>query len=87
VFAVFAVLVLAQTANPYLDLARGLARELKFSAAIEQLQVARQVPNLDTAQRVEVLELLARFLFLLKLINIPFSALHISIKSPANSSK
>jgi hypothetical protein len=53
-------LLLAQPANPYLEAARGLARELKFAEAIAQLKVARQVPDLQGAQRVEVLELLAR---------------------------
>lgn len=53
-------LALAQAANPYLDEARVLARELKFTEAIALLQVARQVPNLDRTQRIEVLELLAK---------------------------
>ncbi|MBM4783082.1 MAG: hypothetical protein GQE15_35845 [Archangiaceae bacterium] len=53
-------LALAQTANPYLDLARAKARELKFAEAITQLQVAKQVPDLEQAQRLEVFELLAK---------------------------
>lgn len=53
-------LALAQTANPYLDLARTKARELKFAEAITQLQVAKQVPDLEQAQRLEVFELLAK---------------------------
>lgn len=53
-------LALAQTANPYLDLAREKARELKFAEAITQLQVAKQVPDLELAQRLEVFELLAK---------------------------
>ncbi|MDP1916208.1 MAG: hypothetical protein Q8L14_08175 [Myxococcales bacterium] len=53
-------LALAQAANPYLDEARQLARELKFSDAIGRLRVARQVPNLDRTERIEVLELLAK---------------------------
>lgn len=53
-------LALAQTANPYLDLARSKARELKFAEAITQLQVAKQVPDLEQAQRLEVFELLAK---------------------------
>ncbi|MDX2009429.1 MAG: tetratricopeptide repeat protein [Myxococcaceae bacterium] len=53
-------LLLAQAANPWLDRARALATELKFGEAITQLTVARQVPNLDGAQRAQVLELLAR---------------------------
>lgn len=51
---------LAQAANPYLDEAKVLARELKFTEAVALLRVARQVPNLDRAQRIEVLELLAK---------------------------
>ena len=58
--AVVLTLTLAQTANPYLDLARTLARELKFAEAITQLQVAKQVPDLQQAQRLEVFELLAK---------------------------
>ena len=53
-------LALAQAANPYLDEAKVLARELKFTEAIALLRVARQVPNLDRTQRIEVLELLAK---------------------------
>lgn len=53
-------LTLAQAANPYLETARALARELKFREAIGQLEVARQVPDLQGAQRLEVLELLAK---------------------------
>ena len=53
-------LALAQAANPYLDQAKVLARELKFTEAIALLRVARQVPNLDRTQRIEVLELLAK---------------------------
>ncbi|MDP3232604.1 MAG: hypothetical protein Q8N26_07490 [Myxococcales bacterium] len=53
-------LALAQAANPYLDEARQLARELKFSDAIGRLRVARQVADLDKTQRIEVLELLAK---------------------------
>lgn len=53
-------LALAQAANPYLDEARQLARELKFSDAIGRLRVARQVADLDRTQRMEVLELLAK---------------------------
>ncbi len=52
--------VVAQTANPYLLTARTLVRELKFAEAIAQLEVARQVPNLDRAQRLETWELLAK---------------------------
>lgn len=57
---VLAIAVCSQSANPYLEQARALALELKFSEAITQLQVAKQVPNLDAAQRAEILELLAR---------------------------
>lgn len=60
VLTVVVTLALAQAANPYLDGARVLARELKFAEAIAQLRVARQVPDLDPAQRIEVLELLAK---------------------------
>lgn len=60
VLSVVVTLALAQTANPYLDLARAKARELKFAEAITQLQVAKQVPDLEQAQRLEVFELLAK---------------------------
>lgn len=58
--SVVVTFALAQTANPYLDLARAKARELKFAEAITQLQVAKQVPDLEQAQRLEVFELLAK---------------------------
>lgn len=54
------MVLLTQAANPWLERARALATELKFGEAITQLNVARQVPNLDGAQRAQVLELLAR---------------------------
>ncbi len=53
-------LLLAQPANPYLDEARRLAKDLQFAEAIEQLKIARQVPQLSSAQQLEVLELLGR---------------------------
>lgn len=53
-------LSMAQTANPYLVTARSLVRDLKFADAIVQLEIARQVPDLDRQQRVETLELLAK---------------------------
>lgn len=52
--------VLAQPANPYLEQGRELAEQLRFPEAIARLEVAKQVPGLDTAGRVEVLELLGR---------------------------
>ncbi len=52
--------LLAQPVNPWLEQARLLSRELHFADAIERLKVARTVPGLDSAQRREVLELLAR---------------------------
>lgn len=58
--SVLASLLIAQTANPYLVTARELVRELKFADAIVQLEIARQVPNLDRQQRLETLELLAK---------------------------
>ncbi len=53
-------LLLAQAPNPYLLEGRELAKAARFAEAIAQLKVARQVPDLDPAQRVEVLELLGR---------------------------
>lgn len=58
--ALLLLLLLAQPANPYLDEARRLAKDLQFAEAIEQLKVARQVPQLSNTQRLEVLELLGR---------------------------
>jgi hypothetical protein len=60
VLSLLVATVVAQTANPYLVSARALVRELKFAEAIAQLEVARQVPDLDRAQRIETLELLAK---------------------------
>jgi hypothetical protein len=60
VLSLLASLVLTQAANPWLERARVLANELQFAEAITQLNVARQVPNLDRVQRAQVLELLAR---------------------------
>jgi hypothetical protein len=54
------LLLLSQAPNPYLDQGRTLARSLLFAEAIEQLKVARQVPNMERAQRLEVLELLGK---------------------------
>ncbi len=52
--------ILTQAPNPYLEEGRNLARSLHFAEAIEQLKVARQVPDLAQEQKIEVLELLAR---------------------------
>ncbi len=53
-------LLVAQPANPYLDEGRRAVRELRFADAIEQLKVARQVPQLSSPQKLEVFELLGR---------------------------
>jgi hypothetical protein len=56
----FTLLAAAAPANPYLEEGRRLVKELQFAEAIEQLRVARQVPELSSTQQLEVLELLGR---------------------------
>jgi hypothetical protein len=56
----FTLLLAATSANPYLEKGRALVKDLQFAEAIEQLKVARQVPQLSSTQRLEVLELLGR---------------------------
>ena len=53
-------LLLAQTANPYLDEGRRLAKELKFAECIDQMKVASQVLDFSKAEKLEVLTLLGR---------------------------
>ena len=58
--SVVAALVLAAQPNsPWLDEARSLVEQLRFSDAIAQLEVARQVRSLEPDELRQVLELLA----------------------------
>jgi hypothetical protein len=63
-FAVILLILLcgapAFAANPYLERARALYADLEFSAARQQLEIARQVPTNDPREQREVLDLLAR---------------------------
>ncbi|HLL55512.1 MAG TPA: hypothetical protein VK447_18275 [Myxococcaceae bacterium] len=62
--AVFLLVLLcgapAFAANRYLERARALYADLEFSAARQQLEIARQVPTNDPREQREVLDLLAR---------------------------
>jgi hypothetical protein len=57
---VLSLLLVAAPSNPYLEEARGLIRAVRFSEALERLDIARQVPELSLADKVEMLELTAR---------------------------
>ena len=54
-----ALALAAQPNSPWLDEARSLVEQLRFSDAIARLEVARQVPSLEPAELRQVLELLA----------------------------
>lgn len=58
--ALVAALVLsAQPSNTWLEEARALIAQLKFGEALQRLEVARQVPGLDTAAKQSILEFMA----------------------------
>lgn len=49
-------------ANAYLDEGKRLYAQLQYSQAIDQLRVAREVPNATRSEKVEAMDLLARCL-------------------------